>query len=539
MKRGRAAAMGLVALCGLALAITLANGRPPGPPRLTVLIVVDQMRFDYLTRFQDLYEGGFRRLLDQGALFTEARYRHALTLTAPGHAAIASGLHPSHTGLVGNDWYDGVRKQAVNCIADSGYEPVGGPGRRASPRSLLAETLGDRLKRRYPRSRVVALSTKDRGAILMAGRKGDAAYWYSDPCGCFITSSYYMKAAPEWLLRFNRPKPADAYFAKPWERLIDDAGLYEKLARPDAFEGEGGATGTAFPHPVRSYRELRRSPYSDELLMQAALAAMKSHKMGKDKTPDLLTVSFSSTDYVGHDYGPFSQESMDQHLRLDALLGRFFAAVDKHAGRENVTIALTADHGVAPAVNQSKRQGVAAVSVPFNALPDAVNAAVAKEYPQLGDVVAYFDRPHLFLDLSLLNTHKVPRSGVESLAKAALLATGFVENVYTHDDLLSGPAAGGEYDRLYANAFYQRRSPHLIVRFKEYYFIETVGETAWHGSPYDYDRHVPVLFMGSGIKPGRYHEPSGPEDIAPTVAALLGVKMPLESDTRVLHEVLR
>ena len=538
MKPGKTLALGLAALCGLALAITLASGRPPGPARLTVLIVVDQLRFDYLTRFQDLYEGGFRRLLEQGALFTEARYRHALTLTAPGHAAIASGLHPSHTGVAANDWYDGYRQQEVNCIADAGYEPVGGPGRRASPQSLLAETLGDRLKRRHPGARVVALSTKDRGAILMAGRKGDAAYWYSDPCGCFITSSYYMKEAPDWLTSFNQSRGADAYVGKSWERLLDDPSLYEKHARPDAFEGELGTTGTAFPHAVRSYRELRRSPYSDELLMQAALAAMKSHEMGKDETPDLLAVSFSSTDYVGHDYGPFSQESMDQHLRLDALLGRFFAAVDKHAGRENVTIALTGDHGVAPTVKQSKRQGVAAVSVPFELLPDTVNAAVATEYPKLGNVVAFFDRPHLFLDLSLLKNHNVPRSRVESLAKEALIATGFIEEVYTHDDLLSNHAADTQYGQLYANAFYERRSPHLMVRFKEFYFIEKTGEIAWHGSPYDYDRHVPVLFMGAGIRPGRYDQPAGPEDLAPTLAVLLGVKMPHESDGRALNEVL-
>ena len=538
MKPRKAPALSLAALCGLALAITLASGRPPGPARLTVLIVVDQLRFDYLTRFQDLYEGGFRRLLEQGALFTEARYRHALTLTAPGHAAIATGLHPSHTGISGNDWYDGYRKQVVNCIADDDYEPVGGPGRRASPRSLLAETLGDRLKRRYPGARVVALSTKDRGAILLAGRKGDAAYWYSDPCGCFITSSYYMKEAPAWLTSFNESQRADAYFDKPWERLLDDPGLYEKRARPDAFEGELGTTGTAFPHAVRSYRELRRSPYSDELLMQAAVAAMKSHGMGEDETPDLLAVSFSSTDYVGHDYGPFSQESMDQHLRLDALLGRFLTAIDDHAGLRHVIIVLTADHGAAPAVNHLKRQGVATVSVPFDTLPDAVNAAVAKEYPKLGNVVAFFDRPQLFLDLALLKDHNVPRSRVESLAKEALLATGVIENVYTHDDILSGHAAGTQYGQLYANAFYERRSPHLMVQFKEFYFIEKAGEIAWHGSPYDYDRHVPVLFMGAGIRPGRYDQPAGPEDIAPTLAAMLGVEMPHESDGRILNEVL-
>jgi len=537
MKQGKALPLGLAALCGLALAITLANRRPAGPPRLTVLIVVDQLRFDYLTRFQDLYEGGFRRLLDQGALFTEASYRHALTLTGPGHAAIATGLHPSNTGIVGNDWYDGDRQQTVNCIADSGYEPVGGPGRQASPRSLLADTLGDRLKLRYPQSRVVALSTKDRGAILMAGRKGDAAYWYSDDCACFITSSYYMKEAPEWLVSFNGPKPTDAFFSKPWERLLADSSLYETRSRIDAFEGELDITGTAFPHPVRTYRELRRSPYSDELLMQAALAAMKSHGMGEDEAPDLLALSFSSTDYVGHDYGPFSQESMDQHLRLDALLGRLLTALDNHVGLEHVTIALTADHGVSPAVNHSKQQGVTAVFVPYSVLPNAVNAAVAKEYPKLGNVVAFFDRPHLFLDLFLLKDHNVPRSRIESLAKEALFATGFIENVYTHDDLLSGRPANTEYGSLYANAFFERRSPHLIVRFKKFYYIENGGEVAWHGSPYDYDRHVPVLFMGAGIRPGRYDQPTGPEDIAPTLASLLGAKMPPESDGRILSEV--
>jgi len=537
MKQGRALPLALAVLCGLALAITLANKRPSGPPRLTVLIVVDQLRFDYLTRFQDLYQAGLRRLLDQGALLTEARYRHALTLTGPGHAAIATGLHPSHTGVVGNDWYDGDRKQPVNCIADPDYDPVGGAGRQASPRSLLADTLGDRLKLRNPQSRVVALSTKDRGAILMAGKKGDAAYWFSDDCGCFITSSYYMKEAPEWLISFNGPKPSDAYFRKPWVRMAADPGLYETRSRPDAFDGELDTTGTEFPHPVRTYRELRRSPYSDELLMQAALAAMKAHGMGEDDTPDLLAVSFSSTDYVGHDYGPFSQESMDQHLRLDALLGRFLTALDERVGPEHITIALTADHGVAPAVNHSKLQGVPAVSVSHNALPDAVNAAVANQFPKLGNVVAYFDRPHLFLDLALLQELGVPRFRIESLAKEALLATGFVENVYTHDDFLSGRAAATEYGQLYANAFFERRSPHLMVRFKKFYHLESGSEVAWHGSPYDYDRHIPVLFMGAGVRPGRYDQPAGPEDVAPTLALLLGAKMPLETDGRMLNEV--
>ena len=538
MKQGKAFPVGLAALCGLALALTLANSRPAGPPRLTVLIVVDQLRFDYLTRFEDLYKGGFRRLLDQGALFTEARYRHALTLTGPGHAAIATGLHPSHTGVVGNDWYDGDRKQKVNCIADPDYQPVGGSGRQASPQSLLAPTLGDRLKSRNPQSTVVALSTKDRGAILLAGKKADAAYWYSDDCGCFITSSYYMKEAPAWLTSFNGLKPADAYFGKPWERLRTDSSLYESHSRSDAFEGELDTTGTAFPHPVTTYRELRRSPYSDELLMQAALAAMKSHGMGEDDSPDLLAVSFSSTDYVGHDYGPFSQESMDQHLRLDVTLGRFLTALDEEVGLEQITIALTADHGVAPTVNHSKLRRVAAESVPNELLPNAVNSAVAKEFPELGNVVALFDRPHIFLDLVLLKERDVPRSRIESLAKEALLATGFVENVYTHDDLLSGRAADTEYGRLYANAFFERRSPHLVVRFKKFYFIESGREAAWHGSPYDYDRHVPVLFMGAGIRPGRYDQPAGPEDVAPTLASLLGLRMPHESDGRLLSEAL-
>ncbi len=277
-----------------------------------------------------------------------------------------------------------------------------------------------------------------------------------------------MKEAPAWLTSFNGLKPADAYFGKPWERLRTDSSLYESHSRSDAFEGELDTTGTAFPHPVTTYRELRRSPYSDELLMQAALAAMKSHGMGEDDSPDLLAVSFSSTDYVGHDYGPFSQESMDQHLRLDVTLGRFLTALDEEVGLEQITIALTADHGVAPTVNHSKLRRVAAESVPNELLPNAVNSAVAKEFPELGNVVALFDRPHIFLDLVLLKERDVPRSRIESLAKEALLATGFVENVYTHDDLLSGRAADTEYGRLYANAFFERRSPHLVVRFKKF-----------------------------------------------------------------------
>src|SRR5262245_25934644 len=294
----------------------------PARTKLVLVLSIDQMRFDYLTRFAPLYKGGLKMLLSRGAVFSEANYRHSATETGPGHSVILTGRHPSHSGIVANDWYDSYLKKVVNVVDDPVQLPLGGPGRSASPMNALSFTVGDALKAKNPQSRVVGVSLKDRSAILMAGRRGDAAYWYETAGGNFITSTYYMREAPNWLVQWNNRHVADEYAGQKWTRLLADTGLYERYAGPDQIEGEWDRKDTVFPHVIRGmppaplfYDDLRRTPYADDMTLAFALEAMKAHQLGEDANTDIFAVGFAGTDVIGHTYGSDSQETMDQLLR--------------------------------------------------------------------------------------------------------------------------------------------------------------------------------------------------------------------------------
>ena len=468
-----------LALLGtFAFAVITAQSPPPRPPRLVVLLVVDQLRHDYLTRFDDLFQGGFRKLLDQGAVFNNARFRQAITLTSSGHATISTGRHPSQHGVTANYLYDPKRGQRVGAVYDPREKPVGGAGSTSSPGILEVATLADRLKAQRPGSKAVGVSLKDRSAILLAGKKADGAYWISADCGCLVTSSYYHRKAPRWLKVFNARKLADSYFGEVWKPFLEDRSLYEKYARRDDFPSESNGHGQTFPHHFRGmppdrdfYSDVMDTAFGDEIVLNAALAAIEGHQLGSDDIPDLLAISFAGVDRVGHVFGPFSQEAMDQILRLDYVLGRLFEELDEQVGLEHTVIALTADHGVLPLVEHLQQQGVDAKRFPKSLLPDSVNRAINRKHPGSGNVVAYFDPPHIFFDLKRLEELGISRAEAEDLGSQAILATGYVEKVYRHADLLNNPASGDPFFVLYRNSFYAPRSQHLIVQLKEHHYV--------------------------------------------------------------------
>lgn len=517
---------------------------PPAQPRLILMISVDQMRFDFLDRFAPLYRSGLKTLNDRAAVFSNARYRHASTETGPGHSILLTGSDPKHSGIVANEWWDPYLGRAVNVVDDAVQTPLGGSGRSASPSNLLTFTVGDVLKQKYPRSRVVGVGMKDRSAILLAGRRGDAAYWFENAGGNFITSSYYMAAAPQWLIDWNRQRNADKYATQTWTRLIDDVALYEKYAGKDAIEGERDRKDITFPHPfvtkppqAQYYVELRRMPFADDATLEFALEAMKRHELGQDADTDILAVSFAATDGIGHQWGPDSQEQMDQMLRLDGVLGRLFSAVDSSVGLENTIVVLSADHGSRPLVEIQQMQGIAARRVAPKQIESVLVAALAKRYPGVTDLVSYF-ATDVYLNERAIRQHNLNWKEVEATAVAALLSTGFVERVYTHDDLRSTSTATGPYIDLFRSAFFEPRSPHLNVLLKPGIYVNVATGGTGHGSAYDFDRHVPVVFMGRGIRAGRYERESAPEDIAPTLARILGLEIPREDNSRELQEML-
>jgi predicted AlkP superfamily pyrophosphatase or phosphodiesterase len=502
------------------------------------------LRFDYLTRFAPLYQDGLRLLLDRGAVFSRANYRHAATETGPGHSVILSGAHPRHSGIVANDWYDSYLKRVVNVVDDYAQRPVGGEGRSASPLNSLTPTVGDVLKRESPRSVVVGVSLKDRSAILMGGRRADGAYWYEAAGGNFITSSYYMDDAPAWLVRWNSLRLADGYALKPWTRLLPDEQIYEEYAGKDAVEGEWDRKDTVFPHRVRGkppetlyYDDLRRTPAADELTFSVALEAMKAHGIGRDATTDLLAIGFSGTDYVGHTYGSDSQEVLDQLLRLDRILGQLFKEIDALAGLANTLVVLTADHGVLPLVENLQALGMDARRVSPSLLATAMRQALEKRFPGANDLIAHF-AVDVYLNEEAIARRGLDRKDVEATAVAALMSTGVVEKVYTQTDLSSAAPTSDPFLPLFRNGFFPPRSPHLSVLVKKYTYVDARPGGTGHGTAHDYDRHVPIVFMGNGIRPGTYAQDCGPEDIAPTLANLLGLEFPREADARVLTEML-
>jgi predicted AlkP superfamily pyrophosphatase or phosphodiesterase len=514
----------------------------PISPRLILLLAVDQMRFDYLTRFEPLYKGGLRTL-ERGAVFTNANYRHAATETGPGHSVLLSGRHPSHSGIVANEWYDPYLRKAVNVVDDHAQTTLGGPGRAASPVNALSFTVGDMLKVRSPRSRVVGVSVKDRSAILTAGRRADAAYWFENEGGNFVTSTYYMGSAPVWLTEWNKRRVPDRFADQTWTRLLPDTSIYEKYAGPDAVAGERDGKNITFPHPFTSrpprtqyYGEVRGTPFADELTLEFVIEAMKQHELGRDAATDILAIGFSGTDGVGHAYGPDSQEILDQMLRLDLLIDRLFKHIDSEIGSGQTLVMLSADHGSRPLVEVQQARGIAARRVPPSVLQNAVAGALAKQYPKLSGLVSYFATDFYF-DERLIRQHGLDRHEVERTAIAALMSTGIVERVYTRDDLRNATPSPDPFLTLFQNAFYEPRSPHLTLLLKRDVNLTANAGGTGHGSVYEFDRHVPVVFMGPAVVSGRYADPSGPEDIAPTLAHLLGIEFPREWDARVLSEM--
>jgi predicted AlkP superfamily pyrophosphatase or phosphodiesterase len=515
-------------------------------PRLVLFISVDQMRYDYLTRFGPLYKAGFRTLLDHGAVFSNALYRHGNTETGPGHAVLLSGRSGSHSGIIANSWFDPVLAREVNVVEDPAVTNLAGSNYGASPANFSGFTVGDMLKKRAAGARVVGVALKDRSAILMAGPRADAAYWFDNTAGGFVSSTYYMKAAPPWLTHWNAKRLPDAPERRLWSRLLPDEALYRQYAGPDDVKGEWDNVDTVFPHRVRDappsakfYDDLRRTPFGDELVLDAALDAMAAHQLGADDDTDVLAVGFSSSDNIGHTYGADSQEVMDEYLRLDVILGRLFDEVDRRVGLDRVIVGLSADHGALPLVETLQGRSIAARRVRRDDVLGPVTRAFDARFGPQNGLVARFMAPDFYLDLEAIAERGLARRDVEAVAEHALMETGIVERVYTQEQMLGDTPAGDPYFPLMRRSFFQPRSPHVIVLLNQWVYLGDRPGGSGHGSPYEYDRHVPIVFLGPSVKAGTYPAACGPEDIAPTLGALLRLDYPLQDAERVLTEMLR
>jgi len=519
-------------LCIL-LAVTALRAAPPAPkkPKLVVAIIIDQFRYDYLLRFRDGYNSGLARLLDHGAVFSDAHYPHAHLVTAVGHSTFLSGATPSISGIIANEWWDRETNQSVTSVFDPKTKLVGGiPGvKGSSPRRMLVSTIADELKMADSASHVIGVSIKDRSAILPAGHLADAAYWYDNDSNNWVTSDYYRSELPAWAAAVNAKKTYQQFIGKSWFPFDAASNTSAESGKPFCTMVAGGDD--------RWCGNIEATPWGNEMIETFAEAALVGEDLGRHAATDLLAVSFSSNDYVGHAVGPDDPAIRDISIRTDRLLGKLLTLAEQQAGAENVLVVLSADHGVAPVPEVNKARKMPGERLSEFALKGAINAALTKRFGP-GDWLLPGQPAMIYLNLELIAKFKADRAEVERVAAGAARAQPHIARVYTHHDLAMGNVQQDAIGRAISLGFYPARSADLLVLQEPYALFEAAPGTS-HGTPYDYDTHVPLIFLGPQVKPGVYPGHVLVNDVAPTLAQILGVETPSGSIGRVLAEILQ
>jgi predicted AlkP superfamily pyrophosphatase or phosphodiesterase len=540
-------AAGLPGLLVFAFAHSALNPAPPKPPRLAVLIVFDQLRGDYLQRWHTLFEdGGFHRLEAEGAWFQNCHYPYALTMTGPGHASVATGCSPNKHGIIANDWYDRRAGKSVNCVGSDRYDiipPLSGKKKGVSPERLLSPALADALKQATRgKARVVSLSLKDRSAVLPGGKRPDACYWL-DKDGNFVTSLFYRDRLHPWVRVANQCRLSERWYGTTWTRLRSGMD-YERWSGPDDAPGEAYAgVRRTFPHPLagkaslpdRSYQAaLAMSPYGNDLLLDMARRAIDAEGLGTRDTPDLLAISFSSNDLVGHCWGPDSQEVLDTTLRSDLVLRALLSHLDRRVGRGRYFVALTADHGICPLPEASRTRGLDAQRIDPRLMWREAGAHLSKTFAI--QKARWFESTHdkgAYLNRAVLRQHRLEQARVEYELAGWLRRQPGVAAVYTRTALLLGEPGGDPIGRKVWRSFHAARSGDVLLVEKPLYLFTTYLAGTNHGTPHPYDTHVPLIVSGPGIRPGIRSEPVTPQAAAVILARSLGIAAPAHADAAV------
>jgi predicted AlkP superfamily pyrophosphatase or phosphodiesterase len=536
-------------------------------PRLILQITVDALRGDLPMRYAHvLGEGGFRYLMEQGVNYTNAHYQHATTETIVGHASLATGAVPAAHGMVGNVWFDRAEGRLMYNIEDADYHLLSAdsdidrdteidPTQKVakvdgrSPRAILSSTFSDELAAHTGgKSKIFGVSVKDRGAVSLAGHAGKA-FWFSKASGEFVTSNYYYDAYPQWVQDWNAAKLPQVYADTSWELTHKPSSYLFGDADDRDYETDFPGFGRTFPHPYGAGDDkyfttrLTLSPAGDELTLDFAKTLLDAEQLGQDDVPDYLAVSFSSTDYVGHIFGPSSLESEDNIARLDRSLAELFAYVDKKVGLENTLIVLSADHGQPEVPGYLHSLGIQSAHY-FNPkeLDKAPAIAVLKQRFGLGEeLIENFFQPYLYLDRELIQSKGLDQAEVERVFAEELEKFPGVVKAVSSIALRSAALPDTELMRKILNNFHPRRSGDIYLVLEPYVFIndfDGLKVASTHGSPWRYDLFVSVMFAGAGLKPATLSRAITPYDIAPTLANYLGVKQPSAAIGKPLVEVI-
>jgi len=507
-------------------------------PKLVVGIVVDQMRWDYLYRYYDRYDpkGGFKRLITQGFSCDNTLIPYIPTITACGHSCIYTGSVPAISGIAGNSWWDYNLGKDVYCTDDSTVKTVGNASvevGRMSPRNLLVTTIGDELKLATNfRSKVIGIAIKDRGGILPAGHSANAAYWYDGRTGDWISSTYYMTELPDWAKSLNSKKLVDKYFSQDWNTLYPINTYTMSSADDVPWEGKPfGANAKGFPYNLKqfvgkNYGLLPVTPYGNNLTVEMAKAAVLGEKLGADGETDLLAVSFSSPDYIGHTFGPNSVEAEDGFLRLDKALGELFNFLDEKVGKGEWLAFLSADHGAAHAPGFLKDHKIPAAIIDPSKMEREINDGLKERFGVDKLIMIEINNYQIYLDRNTIRSNK--NLNETEIKKWVLNYLAKQPSVSRAVDLeaLGDVALNARQKEMIGNGYYPSRSGDILIMFLPQY-IEGVGNTGTtHGAWNPYDDHIPLLWYGWNIKPGKTNRETYMTDIAPTICALLHIQMP-------------
>ena len=514
-------------------------------PKLVVGIVIDQMRWDYLYRYYDRYDnnGGFKRMLSQGFTCDNTLIPYTPTVTACGHSAIYSGTVPAISGITGNFWWDREQMRSVYCTEDKTVNTVGSNSAlgKMSPRNMLVTSICDELRLATNfKSKVVGISIKDRGGILPAGHSANAAYWYDNTIGGWITSTYYMNELPKWVTDFNAQKSVDQYYQQGWNLLYPANTYLQSTADEKSYEAK--PFGAKFPYDLKSfagkdYTKIVSTPMGNTLTAEFAKATITGEQLGADDVTDFIAVSFSSPDYIGHSFGPNSIESEDGFLRLDKELGSLLDFLDKKVGKDEYTVFLSADHGVAHIPEFMKENKLPGGRVLTNDVMNLLNKTLAEKY-KINKLVVSDDNYQLHLNHPAIDSAKMDKEELIEWIVDYISAEPGIDRAFALEDLNEVPL-NGTIRKMLNNGYYPKRNGDIQLILKPNYIDAWSNTGTTHGLWNPYDTHIPLLWYGWGIKQGKTNREVYMTDIAPTIAAMLHIQMPSGSTGQVINEVMK
>ncbi len=515
-------------------------------PKLVVGIIVDQMRYDYIYRYWEKYEtDGFRRLVNEGFFCKNTNYNYAPTYTGPGHASVYTGTTPSINGIAGNNWYSRDENKYVYCSEDKTVQTIGSTSLagQMSPGNLLTTTIGDQLRlSSNMKSKVIGVALKDRGAILPAGHSANAAYWFDDVSGNWITSSYYMNALPDWVKVFNEKKIWNDYLNKPWSTFFPVNQYTESLSDNNKYEGSGrDSINPVFPYDLPQMKKkfgagiIRNTPFGNSFTKDFAMETIKAENLGKGPSTDFLCLSFSSTDYIGHLYGPQSIEVEDCYIRLDKDIADLIKFLDTWVGKNNLLLFLTADHGAIEVPAYLTDLKIPSGYAGFGSDIDSLKKIFNTKY---GDsLILSFTNQQVYLNQKTIEEKKINKAEVEDFIAAFFIKKQGVAQTITSTSFKNSSFS----DRprmLIQNGFNIKRSGDVMLNF-EPGWVEYGKTGTTHGSPYSYDTHVPLIFYGGLIKTGSTVSEVSITDIAPTVSLLLNIQFPDGNTGKPIPEIFK